>query len=171
MTKSTNNRNQMNIWRENIRNLKANKEAEEQKKNEMMASGQMYNAMVNEAVELIISKITDESINGSIDFLFPPSKGPASKVEIWVYRAIIIANDLSLYSACYPMPTNPNTGKQYFFDTYKFKDESEADRYIADVLARLPDGVELRKRIDTNEKSIFFGSEIYDVYVKIDLND
>lgn len=170
MTKSSNKQNQMNIWRENIRNLKANKEAEKQEKNEMMSSEQMYKAMVNETVELIISKITDESINGSIDFLFPPSKATANEAEIWIYKAIIIANDLSLYSACYPIPTNPNTGKQYFFDTYKFKDESEADKYIADVLARLPDGVELRKRIDT-ENGIFFGSKIYDVHLVIDLDD
>lgn len=167
MAKLKNNVNQMNIWKENLRKKKAEKTEKEAKMEKKRESGEMYNMMVSDAVGLISTKITKES--QSSYSLFNEKDGV---ITITITNALVITSDLKLYTACLSVPTNPKTGKDYFFDSYRFRDEDEIKKFFEDVKAALPAEVEFEEHID---KGCGFmtkeGDKVYTVKVEIDLNN
>lgn len=94
----------------------------------------LYQRMVDEAVILIQAlwkddaKYKAEKIKGEDVF------------EVEAYSAFMISPDLKLYSEKSVFARNPNTGKCCFFDVYKFDNGEEVDKFVNDVLERLPEG-------------------------------
>jgi len=170
MTESKKTENQMNIWRENLLNAKAEKEAKEKAKEErikkMMESGEMYNNMVSETVGFITAKLNEDSKK---EYMLCHAQDGI--VTITIYRALVITPELHLYTCCWPVPTNPKTGKQYFFDSQRFNDEEEVKRYFADVKAQLPADVRFEERKPYPDEIVSAGARVYDVKVEIDLNN
>lgn len=170
MFKSKTNSSQTNVWKENLLKAKAEKEAAENAKQErikkMMQSGEMYNNMVSQTVELITAKITDET--KSKYALYNEKEGV---VTITIYKALVITSDFKLFTGCWPVPTNPKTGKQYFFESHYFKDEEEVEKYFVDVKAQLPSDVKFKERIGDSQDPIYSGARIFDVQVEINLNN
>lgn len=60
--------------------------------------------------------------------------------EVEAYSAFMISPELKLFSETGYYETNPATNKCCFFDIYQFNNSEEVDKYINDVLKRLPDG-------------------------------
>jgi len=165
MTKSKNT-NQMSIWKENLLKKKAENDAKEEKFKKSMESGEMYNNMVSEAVGFITAKVTKDTQSS-----YTLQKVNDGKVEISIYNAFIITPDLHLYSGAIFIPTNPKTGKDYFFNPYGFKDEEQVKQFFRDVKAQLPDEVRFSEREAYPSDLVQKGSRIYDVLVEIDLNN
>ena len=166
---SKHNENQTSVWKENLLKTKAEKEAKERAKEErikkMMESGEMYNKMVSETVGFITAKITEDTQK---DYMLYHEKDGV--VTLTIYKALVITPELHLYTGCWPVPTNPKTGKQYFFDSHRFNDEDEVKKYFQDVKAQLPECVAFEERIGGHADLVSEGARIYDVKVKIDLN-
>ena len=169
MTKSKTTVNQTNVWKENLLKAKAQKEAEEKAKEErikkMMESGEMYKKMVSETVGFITAKITEDTQKS-----YKLNIEEDGIVTITIYKALVITPKLHLFTGCWPVPTNPKTGKQYFFDSHRFNDEDEVKRYVEDVRAQLPKEVTFEERVGNRIDLVTEGSRIYDVQVEIDLN-
>lgn len=156
----------MNGWRENLLVHKAEKDAKEEMFNKMKESGEMYDNMVSEAVGFITAKITKDTQKSYI-----LEKAKDGIVTISILSALIITPDLHLYTAACSVPTNPKTGKQYFFDSQQFKDEEQVKQFFKDVKAQLPEEVVFEER-DTYPAECPKGKgRAYDVKVEIDLND
>lgn len=153
---------QMNIWRESLIKAKTEKEAQMKK---IVDSGKMYDKMVSDAVGLITVKITEE-IKGEFNF----HNEKDGIVTINVYRVLVITPELKLYTGCTIVPRNPQTGKQYFYDLYSFKDEEMVAKFFDDVKEQLPDEIEFTERIITAGDILKEGSRAYNVQVKFDLN-
>lgn len=153
---------QMNIWRERLLKAKAEKEARMQK---LLESGAMYNKMVSDAVGLITAKITEETKR---DYDWHDEKDGI--VTITINKALIITTELKLYTGCISVPMNPQTGKQYFFDSYRFKDEEEVKKFFDDVRAQLPDQIEFEEQVLGDAYGpVEAGARAYYVKVKFDL--
>lgn len=156
----------MNGWRENLLVHKAKKDAKEEEFKRMFESGEMYNNMVYEAVELITARITKDTKSS---YIF--EKAEDGIVTISIDSALIITPDLHLYTATYSVPRNPKTGKDLFFDSQQFKDEEQVKQFFEDVKTQLPAEVIFTER-DTYLSECPSGKgRAYDVKVEIDLNN
>lgn len=166
MTKSNNNSTEMNIWEKNLRKARAKEEEEKKRIKMMLETGELYNNMVDEAVELITTKIAQDAAGG-----YGLEDEKDGVVTITVYKAFTISAELHLYSECYSIPTNPKTGKQYFYNLYVFKDEDEVKKYLDDVKAKLPKEVHLIERLCGENDVACPGDRLYSAKVRIKLND
>ena len=126
----------------------------------------MYKDMVSETVGFITAQFTEDTKKA-----YKLDNVKDGVVTITIYKALVITSELHLYTACWPVPTNPKTGKQYFFESHRFNDEEEVKRYFMDVKAQLPQGVIFEERIGGHADLVSEGARIYDVKVKIDLNN
>ena len=168
MTNTRQNASQMSIWKENLLKVKAEKEAKEKAKEdrikELMKSGEMYKNMVSDTVEVITQQITKATKDS-----YTPLFEEDGLVRINVFEVLTITPDLCLYTGCWPLPTNPETGKQCFGETYQFEDEEQIKKFFDEVMSRLPADVQIRERVNS-PKSNFFEERIFDVLVEIKLN-
>ena len=165
MTKSKNNENQMSIWKSNLLAKKAEQEEKERKLEKKLESGEMYKEMVSEAIGFITDKVTEDTKRSST---LQSAKNEI--VSISIYSALIITSDLHLYTGSISVPRNPKTGKDYFFNPNRFKDEKQVKQFFEDVKAQLPGCVVFKERPAYPSDLAPEGSRIYEVEVVIDLN-
>ena len=98
----------------------------------------MYKNAVEDSVGLIKSELTERSKSS-----FMWRKNDDGSVTIEIFKILIITNDLRLLSGLWDTPKNPRTGKYYFFEDIRFKDEEEVQRFFKDVKAQLPEDVKI----------------------------
>ena len=92
-----------------------------------------YNRMVEEAVYVITANWKNK-IKHSDQFQYP-----AKEAELVAHNAFLITDDLELISeSVYALDYNWKTGKCYFHDLIKFESKEMADKFVSDVLSRLP---------------------------------
>ena len=92
-------------------------------------------------------------------------------MTITINRVLVITPDLNLCTGCMAVPFNPKTGKQYFFDPYRFKDEEEVKKFFEDVRAQLPAEIEFVESVIGSFDIIEEGSRAYKVKVEFNLNN
>ena len=160
------NESQMNIWKKNLLEKKAEQDAKEAQIKKRIESGEMYNNMVNETVGFITTRITEDT--KSSYKLHDVKEGI---VIIPIYSALVINPELRLYSGTLRTTTNSKTGKLYLSDFYQFKDEEQIKQFFEDVKSQLPAEVRfIEREADASDLAVK-GSRVYDVKVEINLND
>ena len=127
------NENQNSKLEQELKKLVENRR-KELEKFKQISHEELYERMVKEAVLLIseIWMVKAESNDSTDDLL------------LCAYHVFCVTRDcLELSSERLIQPINPDTGRVCFFDTFKFESQDEVDRYVKDVLARLPSKTEV----------------------------
>lgn len=109
------------------------KEAKKRWKCPKVMSAKCYNKMVEEAVAVITANWKNK-VKHSTEF-----QCPVKEAEIVAYKTFFITDELELASdSIYALDYNWKTGKSYFSDLVKFESKEMADKFVNDVLSRLP---------------------------------
>lgn len=103
-------------------------------KEQEISRDDLYKRMVDEAVLLIHTRwIADAKCNAERYRM-------QETFEVSAHNVFFITQDMILYSECGVYALNPETGNCCFYDIYSFESEKEKQRYILDVMNRLPEG-------------------------------
>lgn len=95
---------------------------------------EMYERMVEEAV-LVITKSWEDDAT----YYDPWYDLGQENVKLKARDAFFITEkEYRLYSSNHSFARNPNTRRNCFFDSFVFSSKEEVDKYLEDVMARLP---------------------------------
>ena len=109
---------------------------EYQKKLEENSRERIYKRILDEAVILIHKMwLNDAKDEKKI-------KNLGDSIEVSANAAILITDDLKVYSEYGVTAFNPETNRCCFFDVFTFESEEEKDQYLKAVIERLPEGTE-----------------------------
>lgn len=165
MLKTKNNSNQMIEWKNKVI---AAKEAKERRKratiNQSIGSKALYNVAVEDAVKLILTKITRQAEDGTA--LYTEKDGV---VTLGFHKAFVITADLKLQLD--PVDKIMKSDKQCFYYSYQFNSEKEVQKYLKDVKSKLPQEVSIIAHRRDGIDGIYTNSRIFSVQVAIDLNN
>lgn len=165
MLKTKNNSNQMIEWKNKVI---AAKEAKERRKratmNQSIGSKALYNVAVEDAVNLIRTKITRQAEDGTA--LYTEKDGV---VTLGIQKAFVITADLKLQLD--PVNKIMKSDKQCFYYSYQFNSENEVEKYLKDIKSKFPKEVSIigHRRIETD--GIYANARTFNVQVAIDLNN
>ena len=109
---------------------------EYQKKLEENSRERVYKRILDEAVILIRKMWLYEAKDEK------KIKNLGDSIEVSANAAILITDELKVYSEYGNMAFNPETKRCCFFDVFTFESEEEKDQYIKAVIERLPEGTE-----------------------------
>lgn len=116
----------------------------------------MYNRMVDDAIRCIHY---DWELSAKYS---ASTEAPVEMLHLQANKIFFITKERKLLSDHACVVFNPLTGRSCFYDSFTFESDEEVEKYIKDILSRLPEGTTYRRH-----KSRGFLSEEYNHYTFI----